>query len=113
MPTRDQNRALRAYSCVRRVTNDEKEDYKIAVNDFGSNILRSGLAATMALAERKQGAHELLLNHLAAADIPGFPGQGNEIPERVRGMSVADYMLATRETLKVLVWFKRAVQAIF
>lgn len=113
--TRDQKRAIHAYQCVREVGRPQMEEYKIAVNDLGSHILRSGLAATMAYLEREREreAIKLVLRHLAGAAVPGLETvrRPEEIPEKVRGMKLDEYLLATRELLKVLVWFKRAVQA--
>lgn len=112
---RDQQRALHAYASVESVSSELKEDYRIIVNDFGTTILRSGLSAAMASLERRKGlAPTKLLDHLAKAEIPGLQGRaGKELPLSIRSMELDDYMLATREVLKVAVWLKRAVQATF
>ncbi len=57
---------------------------------------------------------ELLLGHLAAAGVPGLEGAAaNDVAKRVRELDADAYMIATRETLQVAVWLKRAVQATF
>ena len=112
--TRDQRRALHAYKCVRAVPASERKNYKILVNDLGSRVLRSGLAATMAFIERdKSGrAVELFMAHLSEAKIPGLNTKDN-LFDQIRALELDDYMLVTRELLKVVTWFKRAVQAEF
>ncbi len=111
---RDQQRALHAYEVVGKAPADQRRDYKIAVNDLGANILRSGLAAAMAELERLGDHGKLLLEHLAAAGVYGLHGAtGNTLPDRVRALDVDSYMLAMREMLKVAAWLKRAVQATF
>ena len=116
--TRDQDRALHAYKSVEAVKTDMQKDYKIAVLAFGTNILRSGLSAALSDLERKldkdkPSAALVLMGHLQDAKIPHIPATTTprNVPAEVRKMSVAEYMLATRETLQVVVWLKRAVQA--
>lgn len=120
---RDQQRALYAYTKVGEVVADrdvEFKEYKIAVHAIGAEIMRSGLAAAMSELERKQARKAVgkLMTHLAGAGIPGLlprNGQsepiGDELPGQVRALHVGAYMLATREMLQVILWFKRAVQA--
>lgn len=109
---RDQQRALDAYDAVHRVKDNQKE-YKIAVNDLGANILRSGLSAALSALERQSGG-QALLTHLADAGLPGLNGVGGkELPARVRKLELDDYILVTRESLKVAAWLKRASQATF
>jgi CRISPR-associated protein Cmr5 len=112
--TRDQERALHAYDSVRKVQKDQRKDYKILVNDLGSQILRSGLAATLAFIKRDKDAdvQKLLIEHLAAAKIPGLKNARTFYDDALN-LPTPDYMLATRELLKVIAWFKRAVQAEF
>lgn len=112
---RDQRRALHAYKVVAEVPKEEQKDYEIAVNDFGANILRSGLCAAIAAVQRlgNRGAR-LLLQHLASADVPGLKdATENDLAQRVRELDAEAYMIATREMLQVAVWLKRAVQATF
>lgn len=113
--TRDQGRAQRAYTRAGCVAETDRSDYKISVNDLGPNIMRSGLAAAIAfLQRRKDEAAMQLIDDLGAAGIPGLENTNRHtLPERVRGLDLEAYMLATRETLKVVQWFKRAVQATF
>lgn len=111
--TRDQRFALHAYQAVASVEAKAKKDYKIAVFDFGTNVLRSGLAAAVATLERRddQGV-KCLQRHLAAAGIVGLTGATAEtLPDRVRELDVDGYIMATRELLHLTLWLKRAVQA--
>jgi CRISPR-associated protein Cmr5 len=113
--TRDQRRALHAYKCVREVPKGEQKNYKILISDLGSRTLRSGLAATMAFIERDKSGDTVALfcEHLGKAGIPGLTATDSKLFDQVRNLEVDDYMLATRELLKVVTWFKRAVQAEF
>lgn len=111
---RDQRRALHAYDSVGQVPREQQEDYKIAVNDLGANILRSGLCAAIAAVQRLGSRGELLLGHLATAGVPGLEGvAAKDLAKRVRELDADAYMIATREMLQVAVWLKRAVQATF
>lgn len=110
--TRDQQRALHAYRCVGAVAEPERKEYKTAVNDLGAIVLRSGLPAAMAALERRGKGGRTLLDHLAQASVPGLEGATKaDLSERVRELSVDDYMIATREVLEVATWLKRAAQA--
>ena len=124
--TRDQKRARHAYKVVSAITDpSEQKDYKIAVHAFGADILRSGLAAAMAGLERRKKKGERLRDDLAKAGIPGLvradgepvlredPPTGANLPAKVRALPLDDYILATRETLQIVVWLRRAVQAKF
>lgn len=116
---RDQVRALHAYKSVEAVKAELQKNYKIAVLAFGTNILRSGLSAALSDLERKlddqakPSAALILLEHLRDAKIPHIPAatEPRKVPAAVRGLEADQYMLATRETLQVVVWLKRAVQA--
>jgi len=111
---RDQQRAFYAYEAVGNVPTDQRKDYDIAVNDFGANILRSGLCAAIAVVQRLGNRGHLLLGHLAAAGVPGLEGaDAKDLARRVRELDADAYMIATREMLQVTVWLKRAVQATF
>jgi CRISPR-associated protein Cmr5 len=114
MITRDQQRARHAYQCVGQVQNN-REDYKIIVHDFGANIIRSGLVAAISFIERNKNTQvvELFFQHLATASIPNIPNNGSQLPNKIRDLELEQYILVTREILKILVWFKRATQAIF
>lgn len=125
MLTRDQERAELAYAAVGRVPEQDRKDYKIAVHALGAEILQSGLAAAMAGLERRESRGDRLRTDLANARIPRLvqPGHRNQIlgepltkdnlPAKVRALPLDDYILATRETLQIILWLKRAVQATF
>lgn len=111
---RDQQRAIHAYEAVAKVPKALQDDYKIAVNDLGANILRSGLCAAIAAVQRLGERGTLLFDHLASAGVPGLEGvTADHFAKRVRELDADAYMIATRELLKVAVWLKRAVQATF
>lgn len=112
---RDQRRALYAYDVVNHVPEEKRKDYEIAVNDLPAHILRGGLCAALAELEReKDGRGGLMLDHIARARIPGLGGATrDDVADRVRRLDVDAYMLATRETLRLAAWLKRAVQATF
>ncbi len=111
---RDQQRALHAYDAVAQVPTDQQKDYKIAVNDFGANILRSGLCAAIASVQRLGNRADVLLGHLASAGVPGLENTtAKSLAHRVRELDADSYMMATREILQVATWLKRAVQATF
>jgi len=114
MLVRDQRRALHAYEVVSKVPKDKQRDYKIAVDDLGANILRSGLCGALAAVQRLGERGKLLLAHLASANVPGLEGASAEdLVKRVRELNADAYMIATREMLQVAMWLKRAVQATF
>jgi CRISPR-associated protein Cmr5 len=116
---RDQERALHAYASVEKAmeADGRARDYRIAVNDLGTNVRRLGLAGALsqieADARKHRQASTMLLEHLAGAKITGLQGVGGtQLPDRARRLDVVEYMLATRELLQVATWFKRAVQAL-
>lgn len=120
--TRDQVRAQYAYESVQdyfaSATAKDRDEYKIAVNGFGANIIRSGLAVTLAFLERsrqdqRRTADREFMSHLAGAGVPYLTEATEEtLPGLVRAMPVEHYMVATRELLRLGHWFKRAVQAL-
>ena len=124
--TRDQLRAQRAYRCVKeamgKLSEKDQEEYKIAVNHFGDNVMKNGLALALAFLGRqmdKRAANSLVLEHLASVEIAGLDlttGQDVKIQEqliqRVAQMETGNYMLATRTYLRQIIWFRRAVQAL-
>lgn len=115
----DQRRAYHAYQSVKEVSAEDLAEYKQAVQSLGTSVLRIGLAATLSAlqGDYEKSAVKLLFRHLAGAGIPGLErGDSSReahqvLPEKARQLGTADYMLATRELLKVAQWFKRAVQA--
>ncbi|MFQ5744780.1 MAG: type III-B CRISPR module-associated protein Cmr5 [Acidobacteriota bacterium] len=112
---RHQSLALHAYGVVGKVSGkQQRKDYERAVKNLGANILRSGLAAAMAALERRSDRGKRLLDHLARAGIPGLEAAtADDLPERVRGLDVDAYMIATRQMLHLAAWLKRAAQATF
>jgi CRISPR-associated protein Cmr5 len=120
--TRDQQRAGRAYQQVGelwKASSTEKawkgcEDYQIAVKALGANILKSGLSAALADLMRRKDAAKKLREHLAASQIPGLANvDERDLFSRINALDVGGYMLATRETLQVVMWLKRACDALF
>jgi len=110
---RDQERALHAYEVVKTVPKEKQNDYEIAVNDLGANILRSGLCAAIAAVQRLGDRGRPVLDHLAQANVPGLEGATQDLARRVRELDTEAYMMATREMLRVTMWLKRAMQATF
>lgn len=111
---RDQRRALHAYDSVSKVPKEQQRDYKIAVNDLGANILRGGLCAALASVQRLGSRGEVLLAHLASANVSGLEGaKPQDLAQRVQKLDADQYIIATREFLQVATWLKRAVQATF
>ena len=56
----------------------------------------------------------VLREHLEASGIPGLEGTtADNICQKVNSLEVVNYMIATRETLQVVTWLKRACEAIF
>lgn len=109
---RDQQRALYAYACVDSVKEDQRRDYKIAVNDLAANILRCGLCAALAAVQRLGERGTILMKHLAGANVVGLENATEaDLARRVRELDVDAYMVATREMLKVAMWLRRACQA--
>lgn len=118
MQTLEQKRAVTAYACVENIKTN-LEDYKIAVNTFGTTILRSGLSAAFCLVERKKSQnsmYEKLVAHLCESGfaIGKLNGHGVDIlkiPELIRKLELQDYILTTRQILRAVFWLKRATQA--
>lgn len=112
---RDQRRALDAYEKVSTVPQNDWKNYRIAVNDLGANLMRLKLVGAMAALERRNdGGSRHLLDHLGSAGIPGLQGTDHaSLPDRARRLPLDDYILATREMMRVAEWLKRAAQATF
>lgn len=90
------------------------EDYEIAVKALGPNILRSGLSAALADLMRRKDKANKLREHIANSAIPGLQDVSeDDLFARVNSLDVGTYMLATRETLQVVMWLKRACAALF
>jgi len=111
---RDQERARFAYERVAAVEQAKRKDYENAVLGLGADILRVGLLAALAAVQRLEKRGERLLDDLAAAKIPGLVARnGRELVTKARALDVDRYMIATRETLAVVSWLRRACQATF
>ncbi|MCM2332325.1 MAG: type III-B CRISPR module-associated protein Cmr5 [Anaeromyxobacteraceae bacterium] len=99
---------------------EDRDSYKARVQNLGPTVLRNGLAAALAFLDRDaarsdsppQRAAIALRTHLAAARLPGLSNStGASLGGDVRGLDTDAYVLATRELLRMCVWFKRAVRA--
>lgn len=112
---RDQERACLAYAKVEQVDAEDREDYRIRVQALANDLRRMGLAAALSQLERQKcHAAVVLLRHLAEADIVGLGKDPGRLPRQARELSdLSKYMLATRELLRLIAWFTRAVQATF
>ena len=111
---RDQERARFAYERVAAVEQAKRKDYENAVLGLGADILRVGLLAALAAVQRLGDRGKPLLDDLAKANIPGLEAKdGAQLVERARKLDVDGYMIATRETLAVVSWLRRACQATF
>ncbi|MBY0552126.1 MAG: type III-B CRISPR module-associated protein Cmr5 [Candidatus Obscuribacterales bacterium] len=111
---KDQQRAIYAYKAVELLPKERLSDYKITVNSLGANILRIGLSAALAAVERLgEKRATLLLGHLAGASISGLESStAKDFTKVVRNLPTDDYILATREVLRLVSWLKRATQAV-
>lgn len=112
---RDQQRACLAYTKVAEVHAELRKDYRIVVQDFGTNLRRLGLAAALSMLESKgNSGAQLLLEHLAKASVTGLGDQSGSLARHAREIDdLAAYMLASRELMRLASWFNRAVQATF
>jgi CRISPR-associated protein Cmr5 len=109
----DQRRAYHAYNCVSEVTN--LKEYKVLVNGLGPNIIRSGLVAALAFLQRYRSpdVKKQFAQHIASG-LPQewkVPNELDEFVAHVRKVDNMQYMLITREIMRLTLWFKRAVQA--
>lgn len=136
MRTRDQERALHVYDAVTRLDATLHGEYKVLARDLGANIMRSGLCGALAFIHRnvkasdatrgkpsnagkaqkpRERAARAILDHLAGAlretRIPALAEveKGEHLFATVRRLKIDEYMLATREILRLAIWFRRAV----
>lgn len=116
--TRDQKRACHAYERVKQVQKEELKDYRVLINSLGPNIIRSGLVASLSFLQRYKG--DKAKQHVACDLSKGLKLCGvleeeydnvNDFADCVRKLGSEKYMLTTRETLKLVQWLKRALQA--
>lgn len=122
--TLDQIRAVWAYQVVEAFlgqspTQERKRSWKTAVMDFGTQVQRCGLLQALAFLKRDACAdvHRELLprvqDHLAKKGmLPARDGARPDFFVEVRGLSAANYMLVTRETMNLAIWLRRATQAL-
>lgn len=113
-PTRDQARAAHAYGVVGSLRKDDINNFKVVVNSFGATVLKGGLCAAVAWAQRyhDREASGRLLAALGDASIAGLgPVRAGDLPARIRALPPESYMLATRDAVAAIVWLRRAVQA--
>ena len=116
MLNQDQQRAQHAYKCVADVAlaPGMLKEYKILVNGLGPNIIRSGLVAAIAFVQRNKSN---LCEQFASDIASGLPAQWRvpanlpDLAEYVRDVPHDQYMMITREILRLSLWFKRAAQA--
>lgn len=112
---RDHERARHAYARVAEVRGTaDREAYKIAVDSFGANVIRIGLLAAVRWAQRRRTSmDDAFLDDLATAGLLGLGDvrDGVAFAAAIRAASSTDYMLATRDALAAVAWFRKAVQA--
>lgn len=121
MHTRDQQRARYAHECIDDVlATATRADYRAMANEFGANVMRCGLCAALAFIEREQtrttaAAQFLdhLARHLSDAGRKLLPRDvsGANLHAAVRTVGLDDYMVLTREALRLALWLRRAAQA--
>jgi|GEM_PF-1371510 len=132
--SRDQERAVYAYARAAEVLPAGRDAYKAAARGFGANVMRLGLSGALAVLERERererdqhlsGVGDYL-DALAGSGITGIIGNAGDagaaedaeptaatLPYLVRALETAEYVLITRELLRVATWLKRAAEATF
>jgi CRISPR-associated protein Cmr5 len=113
---RDQRRALHAYECAGAVSEEARDDYKNAAQNFGRNVMRLGLSGAIAVLERDRARDgvQRYMTALCTAGVSGLDGVTvAEMPATVRCLEAKEYMCVTREILDVAAWLKRAAEATF
>jgi len=115
---KDQERARRAYTLVEGIKKKQR-DYKTTLNALGGNIIRLGLSAALAELQRREklGGQEVLEHMAQVLKEANLPGLGDDVTaenlvKKINALNAEDYMLATREVMAHLAWFRRAVQAL-
>jgi len=120
----DQERAGFAWQKVVSIPNGpERKSYGNAVKKCPARIMTNGLGQTLAYLKAEKGAEQRLYQHLDEwlkraktlvwTRIDGQPCEPHtEVVERITQVSSVIYRQATQETLAVLNWFKRYVDAI-
>jgi CRISPR-associated protein Cmr5 len=111
---RDLDRARHAFKEASAVAPAYRKEYRSRAHGLGPAILRHGLAAAITFLERegKESAAHILLGHIAGARLSGLnDASAATLPDKVRALGADAYVLATRETLRLCLWLRRAVQA--
>ncbi len=103
MQTRNQKYAQSAYENVRQVPEGQKSKYGSMVHKLPILIRTAGLAQALAFVEAKK-EHTLLQNLEKTLGIPALAAKSREA-------ELSEYMRLTRDTLAVLLWYKRFVQS--
>lgn len=121
MPTRDQDRAKRAYNAIEAVHRLNREKYS---KKYGGLCLKlpamiqfNGLCQTLGFHEAKakgktadESEHARLLNDLAA--VMETNQNGGQLTAMVRTAELAKYMQLTSEALACATWLKRYAEAV-
>ena len=111
-PNREQWRAGFAYEAVSKAHRDQCwSKYQGVVMGLSVVILRCGLVGAVAWLHRQSKAGELVRQQLGEAGVSGLKVGADELLPRVCALGLPQYMVATREVLKVAGWLERAVQA--
>jgi len=112
---RDQKRAFDAFRLAKQASAKGKQfgDYRNAANDLPVHLVRSGLVAALANLQRvvagRPGAMQFRADLCAALPVH-LKAPTDELLDWAAKLSTDQYMLASREMMKLAVWFKRAVQ---
>lgn len=118
--TRAQKRARHALATWRKTELDDalRADYRTLAHGFGAQVLRSGLLAAVAFARRYRNpkAADLMLDALFDDEVMSVARlrgtRADALVDAVAALDATAYMLATREVLAALVWFRRAAQGV-
>lgn len=113
-PNREQRRAAHAYEVVRAAQDEGGvgwSRYQGLVMGLPVVILRCGLVGAVAWLRRQEGG-DRVCRDLARAKIPGIDGKPDALLPTVCALPLPQYMVASREALKVASWLKRAAQAV-
>jgi CRISPR-associated protein Cmr5 len=108
MPTREQERAQRAYACVAgRKGNGKEADYKRFCQRFPALVQSGGLAQAVAFAEAKDRTDYL-------DDLACVAGSCNRetLAAQARGDELARYQKLSRDALAAATWLKRYAEAL-
>jgi len=114
--TLEQERAGRAWECVREVK--DKEDYADKYGSLArkapSLVQTNGLGQTLAFllskAKGKDNEHQALYDHLSGW-VTGQMRWGKPLLEEVVSRDSADYRRATAEAMAFLIWLRRFAEA--